>query len=214
MASQTLPSRRPSQDLWQRALDALDDKLKSSLNFPKSSKHDVLKKALKSAEEKKELCLRRRWTFERRGQVVILRDVVEKIIRWLENFRAVGDVAVQYDPGHASLPWAGVRFLLSVCNLNQPNRVCAHSQQVAISDKHAYGSTVEGLEMVSHMITRYAIFENTYAQRTTGASSELEEALTELYAEILTFIAKSKKYFQTSTARKSVMVELITDPGG
>lgn len=26
----------------------------------------------------------------------------------------VGDVAVSYDPGHAALPWALVRFLLKV----------------------------------------------------------------------------------------------------
>lgn len=56
--------------------------------------------------------------------------------------------------------------------------------------------------MVSHMITRYAIFEETYSKRITAASPELEQALTELYAEILTFIAKSKEYFQTSTARE------------
>lgn len=128
MASQTLPSRQTSNDLWQKALDSLDKELKTNLSFPQSFKHDVLKKALKSAEEKRDLCLRKRWTFERRGKVVILRDVVEKIIRWLEHFRAVGDAAVQYDPGHAALPWAGVRFLLSVGGSDQIQNHGAHTR--------------------------------------------------------------------------------------
>ena len=29
----------------------------------------------------------------------------------------VGDMAVQYDPVHAALPWALIRFLLKVCIL-------------------------------------------------------------------------------------------------
>jgi hypothetical protein len=32
-------------------------------------------------------------------------------------FKQVGDVAVQYDPAHAALPWAGIRFLLQVCKI-------------------------------------------------------------------------------------------------
>ena len=45
---------------------------------------------------------------------VVLRDVFAKIAFWVEKFVEVGDVAVQYDPGHAALPWALVRFLLKV----------------------------------------------------------------------------------------------------
>lgn len=45
---------------------------------------------------------------------IVLRDVFAKIAFWIEKFVEVGDVAVQYDPGHAALPWALVRFLLKV----------------------------------------------------------------------------------------------------
>ncbi len=38
----------------------------------------------------------------------------EKIVVWVRKFKAVGDIAVQYDPAHASLPWAGVRLILQV----------------------------------------------------------------------------------------------------
>lgn len=103
-----------SRDLWQNALATLDGELKAKLDFNKSSKHDIIKRTLKTAEEKKQQCLKKRWKFERDGKQIVIRDVLEKIIKWLDTFKAVGDVAVQYDPSHASLPWAGVRFLLQV----------------------------------------------------------------------------------------------------
>lgn len=45
---------------------------------------------------------------------LILRDHAERIVNWLHKFKEVGDIAVQYDPVHAALPWAGVRFLRQV----------------------------------------------------------------------------------------------------
>lgn len=108
-------SGRQSQNLWQKALENLDDDLKASLDFKKSTKHDILTAVRNTAEEKKQMCVKKRWKFKKsNGEEVILRDLVEKIIVCLEKIKAVGDVAVQYDPGHASLPWAGVRFLLRV----------------------------------------------------------------------------------------------------
>ena len=48
---------------------------------------------------------------------MIVRDLLEKIIKWLDHFKAIGDVGVQADGAHAALPWAGVRFLLKVSAL-------------------------------------------------------------------------------------------------
>ncbi|KAL8771405.1 MAG: hypothetical protein Q9209_003073 [Squamulea sp. 1 TL-2023] len=162
----------------------LDDDLKASLDFKNSTKRDILEKALKTAEEKKQISLKRRWKIKIKNKEVVVRDVLEKIINWLDHFKAIGDVAVQYDQAHAALPWAGVRFLL----------------KVVVSDTHVFGSTISGLETVSHLITRYAVFEQVYTQRKTVASPGLEPLLTGLYAEALTFLAKAKKYFQTPTA--------------
>ncbi|KAI5813443.1 hypothetical protein BZA77DRAFT_358084 [Pyronema omphalodes] len=39
---------------------------------------------------------------------------VQKLIKWMDRFKEVGDIIVQYDAGHAALPWAGVRLLLKV----------------------------------------------------------------------------------------------------
>jgi hypothetical protein len=59
--------------------------------------------------------MQKRWKYTKRnGEVVILRDVFEDIMKWVSKFKAVGDMAVQYGPAHAALPWAGVRLLLQL----------------------------------------------------------------------------------------------------
>lgn len=118
-APQAISSQSGTQpvDLWQKALATLDDELKARLDFKNSTKRDILEKTLKTAEERRQLCLRKRWKVKRNGEEVVVRDVLEKIIRWLNHFKAIGDLAAQYDPAHAALPWAGVRFLLKVGHL-------------------------------------------------------------------------------------------------
>jgi len=63
--------------------------------------------------------MQRSWKYKNRnGENVVLRDLFEKMAKWVNKFKEVGDVAVQYDPAHAALPWAGVRFLLQVSSFN------------------------------------------------------------------------------------------------
>jgi len=42
-------------------------------------------------------------------------DEADKVMLWLDRFKQVGDIAVNADPIHAGLPWAGIRLLLEVC---------------------------------------------------------------------------------------------------
>ena len=51
---------------------------------------------------------------KKKGKEVMLRDVGTKILHWVDRFKQIGDIIVQYDPAHAALPWAGIRFLLQV----------------------------------------------------------------------------------------------------
>ena len=125
MSSGPVSHQDQSLDLWQKAFNSLDDELKASLNFGNSSKYDILRRTLETAEQKKQLCLSKRWKFERHGKQVIVRDVLQKVIKWLDYFKATGDAAMQYDPVHAALPWAGVRFLLQVrSQIEYPPRAC------------------------------------------------------------------------------------------
>ncbi|KAL8879662.1 MAG: hypothetical protein Q9198_002768 [Flavoplaca austrocitrina] len=203
-ASQSSTSHTGVQptDLWQKALATLDDDFKAKLDFKNSTKRDIVGKTLKTAEEKKQICLKRPWKFKVNGKDVIVRDVLEKLIRWLDHFKAIGDIAVQYDQAHAALPWAGVRFLLKASGSGWLETNRTDVQQVAVNDTNVSVSTILGLETVSYLITRYAILENVHTRRNTAASTQLEPLLTGLYAEVLMFLAKAKKYFETPTAGK------------
>jgi hypothetical protein len=52
------------------------------------------------------------------------RRFVEKTVSVLNKFVSVGDVVVNFDPVHAALPWAAVRFVLVVSNPAVPTACC------------------------------------------------------------------------------------------
>jgi hypothetical protein len=55
------------------------------------------------------------------------RRSVENIVSVLNKFISVGDVAVNFDPVHAALPWAAVRFVLVVSSSAVPTAYCART---------------------------------------------------------------------------------------
>jgi hypothetical protein len=107
-----------SHNLLDNALKRLSDRDRATLQdyiLPNSSDIDLaLKQALDAAKEKQRCCIEKRWTFTFAGRAVTLKDEADKVVRWLNRFKAVGDIAVNADPLHAGLLWAGIRFLLEV----------------------------------------------------------------------------------------------------
>ncbi|KAF5663309.1 ankyrin 1 [Fusarium circinatum] len=186
MATQTPPSSNTNaQSLWDQAFNSLGADLKTSLGQAATHKRDILAAALQAAENRKATSLRKRWKFKRsNGEVVIIRDVLEKIAKWIDSFKAVGDAAVQFDASNASLPWAAVRLLL----------------QVTVNDVQQYGTMVQDLEVVSRIIARYKEFENLHLGRDRPAEPALETAFTVLYTEVLTYLARTIAFFSQSSA--------------
>ena len=110
-------SERTSSSLWEKALGTLSVELKNSLDLTRASHAYILSKALTEAQEIKQVCTQKCWTLKKgHGETIILRDVMEKIIVWVEKFIAVGDAAMQYDTAHAAPAWAAFRFVLQVKN--------------------------------------------------------------------------------------------------
>lgn len=103
-------------NLWAVAASKLRDKDQVSINVNPSAKLDDL---LKVVRDRKAECEKKQWRVPRSPDQkgVVLRDVFAKIGNWIENFVQIGDAVMQYDPGHAALPWAAVRVLLKVCCL-------------------------------------------------------------------------------------------------
>jgi hypothetical protein len=107
--------------LWKDAFQKLSSGDQEALGGLKIS-HSAQKPFSETIQELLDLttkvqdkCQCKSYKFPFKGKEIIMRDVAGKIIFWLNKFKEVGDVAVNFDPVHASLPWAGVRFLLQVC---------------------------------------------------------------------------------------------------
>ena len=82
----------------------------------------------------------------------------------IEKYVSVIDVAVQYDPVHSALPWAGIRFFL----------------QLSINDTKSFDALIEGLEIIIGAVARYSIVENLYLCGTTEAQKQLTDHLVRL----------------------------------
>ena len=179
------------KDFWAIALGKVTDEDKAQLNVYRTDKVAVLDDILSSVKEKQNVCLQKRWVLKKgSGETLVIRDLVDKIAVWVGKFIKVGDVAVQYDTTHAALPWAAVRFLL----------------QITLSDAQIFGAMAEGVETVSRLISRYAMFEAAYQHRSgqtlSLAQQKLSEALIVLYATTLTYLAKAGPYYQQSSTRR------------
>jgi hypothetical protein len=109
---------RSTEDLWEKAVHTLSDEDKQHVDFNCKDKLAVLDDVLAAVNDKKRLCMEKRWKYKKGNKEIIIRDKLEKVVVWVNKFKEVGDVAVQYEPGHASLPWAGVRFILQVPKLS------------------------------------------------------------------------------------------------
>lgn len=180
ISATTLASSTP----WDKAVAQLDPKTQSVLQIINTTKLANLQAVLQEAEKVKSLAIQNQWRVSLRGKEIILRDVVDKIISWVNRFKAVGDAAVQFDTGAASLPWAAVRFIL----------------QIAVDDKQCRESTIHGIETVTHILARYAVVEKLYLRPASLVRKEFDNKLVALYAQILTLLSKSIGFFKESTA--------------
>lgn len=111
----SLTDNPPVKDPWSIALEKLSLEDKETMSrIELDSKLDILQHLQTTARERQTECEDQRWKFELKGRKIIIRDVLEKIIVWIDKVKQIGDIAVSFDPVHAALPWAGIRFLLQV----------------------------------------------------------------------------------------------------
>ena len=76
------------------------------------------------------------------------------------------------------------------------------TDQIAAGDINKFAFVVESAETIARSISRYATFEQIYLGHDASASRAVEglkKALVKLYAAILIYLSKAKKYFEEST---------------
>jgi hypothetical protein len=101
--------------LWKTAFDKLSDYDKKCLLFTDDDRSKYLERVLEATVESRDACREKGLKFNIGEKTFVVRDLADKILSWVERFKKIGDIAVQYDPVHAALPWAGIRLLLQAC---------------------------------------------------------------------------------------------------
>jgi hypothetical protein len=113
-----LPRTTISAYILKEALERLDPKERASLqDYTSSSTADAktaLNAAYQAARDKQAACRATPFVWRLGKHSVELRDIANRVVKWLDRFKSVLDVAVSADPIHATLPWVGVRVLLEV----------------------------------------------------------------------------------------------------
>lgn len=100
--------------MWEQAFNKLSERDRKTLSYPGTTQQDTLERILEATRKSRDICREKGAKFTLGRKVIIVRDVADKILVWVDKFKQIGDIATQYDVGHAVLPWAAVRFLLQV----------------------------------------------------------------------------------------------------
>ncbi len=123
---------RSSEDLWALAVSKLSQDEQRAIST--MGKLETIASILEYVQNSERVSISKQWRYKRKsGEVVILRDLFGKLVKWLQRFKEIGDIAVQYDPVHAALPWAGVRFLLEVRYVYLASRVSGLRPQTPLT---------------------------------------------------------------------------------
>jgi hypothetical protein len=100
------------------ALEALDEPERETLRAllsPNTIKVGAaLNEAYSIAKELQARSAMKRWSWTYRGRQVYVQDQADKLVRFIDKFKSVGNLVANVDPVHIGLPWAGVRSILEV----------------------------------------------------------------------------------------------------
>ena len=146
----------------------------NSLSTVKELREEVTRKSRQSVENQSGIHLTN-------GKTVTFRHIYDKIVGYAQNFEVLGDLFVQADPGYAALPWACIRFGISVF----------------ASESETWARMLEGTDAISHVIAQYTSMENTYAKIKSIQGDELRSALNRLYKVILRHQMLAITYFDS-----------------
>lgn len=179
-------------DLWKEAIATLSNKHKAwiiTATGDNSSVHGVVDEVLILATEMQKKCEKsRQKIIHLRGREILVSDAATKTIIWLNKFKEIGDIIVQYDPTHAALPWAAARFFLQAATANE--------------ERMAASSAI--MEGVTRIIHRCQVFEDLYNRKTLDRAvvENFELALIKLYASVLGGLAETDEFLKRSSPER------------
>ena len=110
--------------VWEKAVARFQLKVPESsfIDFTNPHKSNILHEVELLANNSKQKCESKQWQFPwRGGQKIPLRRVCGSSVDVLSKCAVIRDMAIQFDPGYATLPWTDFRLILQVSTSDQMN---------------------------------------------------------------------------------------------
>ncbi|KAF8415382.1 hypothetical protein EV426DRAFT_515956, partial [Tirmania nivea] len=104
------------QAIWEEALSSpkISEEDRKVLKESISSDSDSILRAVTTTLREID---KRRWvnySYTWNGRTYKIFGLLNNVTTWVDRFKSIGDIIVQFDPIHSALPWAAVRMLLQV----------------------------------------------------------------------------------------------------
>lgn len=180
-----------SSELWSRAFQALSEKDRRAVNFDTQTVHkSIVEDILATAKAKQKDKLDSSLKIKLGDRTIVIRKVFDNIVDSITKFQDAADFLVSLDAsGHAALPWAGVKFFISI----------------AVKDSKNFAAVLAGMEFVTREISYYGILEVFYLRRGFTATDQLSDALVNVYANVLKYLSKAKQYYEQHTLPRAML---------
>lgn len=193
----------PPESLWNEALSRLEssssvddrNRARAVRDYVADrgvawSSGDIIEELRIAAEAKQDVSQKKAWEIMLGSRTVALREVAARIVECLNKFKEIGDLAVQYDPGHAALPWAAFRLIL----------------QVATMTMEQEGQILTAMDAVMHAHVRASIYQDLYLKfsKRPDVADALKESIINQLAAICAFLGLAVEYYSSGSAANTV----------
>ncbi|KAL9110561.1 MAG: hypothetical protein Q9227_004919 [Pyrenula ochraceoflavens] len=136
---------------------------------------------------------RTRWCVLLGGHKLVLKEIADNVLRGLQKFEKIGDLAIGIDPGHAALPWIIIRGCL----------------ETVLAERNLMAALLAGTETITFVIGRCRVYEiflsaSSHNDLTHEARQSLENNIVKLYEEILRFLGAAVKLLDSSIVSRTV----------
>ncbi|KAJ5105004.1 hypothetical protein NUU61_002351 [Penicillium alfredii] len=187
---------------WLQAFEQLSESKQEALKKmgfgnPNSDIESSLAEVTNSVEEKQKECEGKFWKAKIGGKEIVFREYTEQIVGWVEK---AGDIAINFAPPQAGLPWDLVKSLM----------------KIPVNESEQMGALLLTTEVVVSITSRGQVYEDIYLNQPddvplSSVQRHLEKSLIELYKTSLDLLARSNKLLSSNTWGR--IFEAIVNPG-
>ena len=113
--------------LWEEAVEGLDEEERKAWDSYSASQNQAqagrrsMDEQVNLIREARDNLTAKRLTIQRSdGRVIIVREKINSVLKVMDKYMAIGDIAIQHSPRITALVWAGVRLGLQVGGNSPP----------------------------------------------------------------------------------------------